>query len=178
MTSISPIHDPAPTCSSLRCLVNAGACSLPSRAAEASRRAGPLAQALVLFALRLLYGGLLAQTGWGKLANLERTTAFFEGLGLPLPALTALLVGGVELLGGVVLVAGFATRLSAAALVTVMGTALATAHAPEAFQSLESFTAQPPYPFLVATVLLAAFGPGPASVDAWRRRRKARTGEG
>lgn len=139
--------------------------------AQAARRIEPHGQAVVLLALRLLYGGLFAQTGWGKLTHLERTAGFFEGLGLPAPEWMAALVGGVELAGGLLLVAGLGTRFAAAALSTVMVTALATAHASEAFASIEKLTEQAPYPFLVATVILLAFGAGSVSVDGWLRRR-------
>jgi len=139
------------------------------------RRIEPFGQGAVLLALRLLYGGQFAQTGWGKLANLDRTTAFFQSLGLPSPGMMATLVGGTELVGGVLLVLGLGTRFAATALTTVMVTALASAHAAEAFESIDSFTEQAPYPFLVATVVLLAFGAGRLSADAlwgwWRSRR-------
>lgn len=138
------------------------------------RRVEPHGQALILLALRLLYGWQFAQTGWGKLVNLERTAGFFEGLGLPVPAAMAALVGGTELAGGVLLLVGGGTRIAAAALSVVMLTALLTAHAAEAFQSVAAFTEQAPYPFLVATLILLAFGAGRLSLDGWLRARAAR----
>ena len=63
-------------------------------------RAEPWVQTAVLLALRLIYGWFFAQAGWGKLANLERTTGFFENLGLPLPALMAGLVATVGIRRG------------------------------------------------------------------------------
>ena len=132
-------------------------------------RAEPWVQTAVLLALRLIYGCFFAQAGWGKLANLERTTGFFENLGLPLPALMAGLVATVEFVGGLLLVAGLGTRWVSAVLAFVMLTAFATAHAEEGFASLSGFTEQAPYPFLVATLVLLAFGAGRASLDGLRR---------
>jgi len=71
----------------------------------------------------------------------------------------AVLVAGTELAGGILLVLGAGARLAALALTTVMLTALATAH-PESLRSLTAFTEQPPYPFLVATLIVLAFGAG------------------
>ncbi|MBI5505173.1 MAG: DoxX family protein [Deltaproteobacteria bacterium] len=148
---------------------------------EAARRAvglvravEPYAQSALLLALRCLYGGLFAQTGWGKLMNFERTTGFFESLGLPAPALMAALVATTELTGGILLALGAGARVAAAALATVMITAFATAHAEEAFASVTAFTEQPPFPFLVATLIVAAFGAGRISIDGWVRARGTR----
>lgn len=136
-----------------------------NRGTAVLRKFEPWGQSAVLLALRLLYGWLFAQTGWGKLMNLERTSGFFENLGLPAPALMARLVGSTELVGGVLLVLGAGTRLTATALSFVMITALWTAHAEEAFANLAALTEQAPYPFLVATILLLVFGAGRLSVD-------------
>ena len=138
------------------------------------RRIEPYGQSVMRLALRVLYGGLFVQTGWGKLMNFDRTAGFFESLGLPAPAFMAALAAGTELAGGVLLAAGAGTRLAAVALATVMVTALATAHGAEAFQSITAFTEQAPYPFLVATLIVLAFGAGRFSVDGWLRSRATR----
>jgi putative oxidoreductase len=173
MSTFTTVHESVPAepraRSPLSSVRAAGSCALARL-----RRAEPYGQSAILLALRLLYGWQLAQTGWGKLVDLERTAGFFEGLGLPAPAALAALVGGTELVGGVLLAAGVGTRLAAAALAVVMLTALLTAHAAEAFQSLSAFTEQAPYPFLVATLILLAFGAGRLSVDGWLVARAAR----
>jgi putative oxidoreductase len=138
------------------------------------RRVEPHGQSAVLLALRLLYGWFFAETGWGKLMNFERTSGFFESLGLPAPAVMAGLVGSTELVGGLLLAAGLGTRFAAASLSVVMVIAMATAHAEEAFASLSAFTEQAPYPFLVATLVLLAFGAGRLSLDDWLRARATR----
>lgn len=138
------------------------------------RKTEPYAQSTLLFGLRLVYGWFFAQAGWGKLMNLERTSGFFESLGLPTPAFMAALVGLTELVGGVLLVAGMGTRLAAATLSVVMLAAYATAHADDALASLTAFTEQAPYPFLVATLVVLAFGAGAVSIDGLLRSRSQR----
>jgi len=135
----------------------------------------------VLLAFRLLYGWQFAQTGWGKLSNLERTTGFFESLGLPAPAIMAVLVGCTEFFGGLFFALGIGSRYVATVLTSVMLTAYLTAHADDAFRSIEAFTEEAPYPFLVATLIVFAFGAGQLSLDRWlfahRQRAKSLTGE-
>ncbi len=147
----------------------------PRRGAPAAvlRWLEPRGQALLLLGLRLVHGWLLAQTGWGKLGHLARTTGFFADLHLPAPALLAALVGGVELLGGVALAVGAGARLAAGAVAAVMVTALLTAHG-GAIHGLGELLEQPPFPFLLATLVVLAFGAGRLSVDGWLRARRRR----
>lgn len=142
------------------------------------RRIEPYGQSVLLLALRLAYGWFFVQAGWGKLANLERTAGFFQGLGLPVPAFLAGLVAVTELAGGILLLVGAKARFAALALSVVMVVALATAHADQAWQSLSAFTKQAPYPFLVAALVVLAFGAGQLSLDGWLRARAARRRHG
>jgi len=139
----------------------------------ARRWLGPLqtvGQSLLLLALRLIYGGQFLLTGHGKLTHLERTTEFFSSLGIPAPGFHAALVGGTEMIGGALLVLGLGTRLAAVPLTISMVVAYLTAHREDAFRSLDDFTSQAPYPFLLACLLLLAFGPGRAALDALVKR--------
>ena len=43
----------------------------------------------LLLVVRLYWGFQMMQTGWGKLHNLAKVTAFFTSLGIPLPAVNA-----------------------------------------------------------------------------------------
>lgn len=152
-----------------------------AKVARLLKAAEPHGQAALLLALRLLFGWQFVLTGWGKLTNLERTAGFFESLGLPAPAFMVGLVGLTELVGGVLLLAGFGARWAAAALAFTMGMAYLTAHAQEGFASLEAFTQQAPFAFLVASLIVLAFGAGAWSLDGGlrrlsSRRRGARTG--
>jgi len=139
------------------------------------RRIEPYGQGVLVLALRLIYGWSFVETGWGKLMHFERTTDFFTGLGLPAPAFMAGAVATTELVGGILLLLGAGTRYVAAALSVVLSVAFLTAHRAEAFQSLSAFTEQAPYPFLVACLVLLAFGAGRLSADRlirmWLERR-------
>lgn len=136
-----------------------------------ARRLEPHGQTAFLLLMRLLYGWFFIQSGFGKWMHFDRTTAFFASLHLPAPAANAALVATFELLGGILVALGAGTRYASAVLSIVLCTAYATAHAEDAFKSLSAFTEQPPFPFLVATLLLLAFGAGRVSVDGWWRAR-------
>jgi putative oxidoreductase len=76
------------------------------------------------FAGRLLIGLPFAMSGVSKLTATSATIEMFRALGLPLPALALAVSIAVELGGGVLLVAGFKTRIVATVLALF---ALATA---------------------------------------------------
>jgi len=139
-----------------------------------ARRIEPHVQSALLLALRLLYGWLLIQTGLGKFTNFQGTTSFFASLGLPAPAFMAALVASTEFGGGILLALGAGARFAGAALTGVMVTALATAHAAEAFESFSSLTEQPPFSYLLVVLVVIVFGAGRFSIDGWLRARAAR----
>lgn len=165
MTSVSTAHDHAPAARPSQPVAVPSRPAAIHKAFTLLRKVEPYGQSALLLGLRLLYGLFFVQAGWGKLVHLERTSGFFESLGLPAPLFTAGLVGVTELLGGVLLAAGIKSRLTAATLSIVMLTAFITAHAEDALSSLTAFTEQAPYPFLLATLAVLAFGAGRLSVD-------------
>jgi putative oxidoreductase len=130
-------------------------------------------QAALLLVLRGVYGWFFIESGWGKLQNLERAAGFFESLDLPLPLITAAVIGATELFGGALLAAGAGTRWAAAALTATMIGAYATAHVDEAFESLTAFTEAAPFTYLLASLVVLAFGAGAFSFDGWRRNRSS-----
>lgn len=148
--------------------------SLLYRAIRRLERMTVAAQSLLLLALRLIYGGQFVMTGYGKLQHHQSVTTFFSDLGIPAPGFNAALVGTTEMMGGALLVLGLGARLAALPLIISMGVAYLTAHADEAFQSLQAFTEQAPYQFLLASLILLAFGAGGVSGDALIRRRVCR----
>ena len=71
--------------------------------------------------LRLILAPVLIQAGWQKAMAFEGTVSWFgDSLGLPLPELMAFLAIAAELGGGVMLLAGLATRLVAVPLMVTM----------------------------------------------------------
>jgi len=125
-------------------------------------------QSPLLLIIRLFWGWQFAQTGWGKLMHLDKTTQFFASLHLPAPQVNAAAAGATECLGGLLLMLGLCSRGGAFALTVVMAVAYATAdkealHA--IFTDPDKFTGATPFLFLFAAVIVLAFGPGVFSLD-------------
>src|SRR5213594_796546 len=72
---------------------------------------GNALQSPLLLVIRLHWGWQLFLTGKGKLLNLDRTAGFFANLHIPMPKLNALLAGGTECFGGLLLILGLGARL-------------------------------------------------------------------
>ena len=138
-------------------------------ARRASRAAEPLAPLLT----RLVLGHAFFLTGLGKLRNLDRTTDFFASIGLPLPGANAVLVGALELVGGVCLVLGLGTRIFAALLAGTLAVALLTADRTAFLDALPGGQALDvaAFAFLLFLVWLVAAGAGPLSADRALARR-------
>jgi putative oxidoreductase len=116
------------------------------------------------FAGRLLIGLPFAMSGLGKLGAYGLTTGMIGAAGLPLPPLAFAVAVAVELGGSILLIAGFRTRLVAAALVLF---SLATA---VSFHS--NFADQNQMIHFLKNVMIAggllqiaAFGAGALSID-------------
>ncbi len=131
-------------------------------------------QSPLLLVIRLYWGISFAQTGWGKLTNLERTAGYFGELGIPMPKLNALMAGATECGGGLLLALGLLARPATVPLIGTMVVAYITADR-EALLALGSdpdkFVTAAPFLFLYASLLVLAFGPGKFSVDALLTRR-------
>lgn len=141
---------------------------------NALAKLGGWLQAPLLLVVRLYWGWSFAQTGWGKLTHLDRTTEFFASLGLPAAKLNAIAAGTTECAGGVLLALGLLTRFASPALIAVMAMAYYTADHEALvgiFRDPDKFTGADPFLFLFAAVIVFAFGPGRLSLDAgWRKR--------
>lgn len=132
-----------------------------------------------LLVIRLYWGWSFFQTGWGKLMTHDQVTEFFTSLGIPLPGLNAWMAGATECFGGLLLLVGLASRLTAIPLIVTMIVAYLTADAEAVraiFSEPDKFTAADPFLFLLAAVLVFVFGPGAISLDrfiAWQLARRA-----
>jgi len=125
-------------------------------------------QSPLLLVIRLYWGWSFAQTGWGKLTHLEKATAFFESLSIPLPKLNAIAAGCAETGGGILLALGLFARPVCLPLIFIMILAYATADS-EALHAItrdpDKFVTAVPFLFLYAAVIVLAFGPGRLSLD-------------
>jgi len=74
----------------------------------------------VILVGRILLSILFILAGFGKLTAIAGTAGFFGSLGLPAPTVTAVIVGLIELLGGLSILVGFKTRIAAIVLAQMM----------------------------------------------------------
>jgi putative oxidoreductase len=64
-----------------------------------------------IFVVRVITGLLFAVHGWQKFAGgIAGVTGFFAKIGIPIPGVMAPFVAGLELIGGLMLIVGLATR--------------------------------------------------------------------
>jgi putative oxidoreductase len=123
-------------------------------------------EGIVLLVARLTVGVLFVSTGWGKVHNIEKVAGYFHELGIPAPGFNAVLAGYSELICGALLVIGLLTRLATVPLIITMIVAILTAkhgdvhNLPDLFGLVE-------WTYIAILLLIAVFGPGLASVDAF-----------
>jgi putative oxidoreductase len=123
---------------------------------------------LVLLVLRLVWGWQFLTTGLGKLQNHARVTEFFTSLGIPAPGANAWFVGGLEMVGGALLLLGLFSRPVALLLTGNMLVAYLTADRPAflgVFHDLDAFLRADPFWFLFVSVVVLTLGPGGISLD-------------
>jgi putative oxidoreductase len=136
---------------------------------------GSTLQSLLLLYLRLTWGHQLLLTGLAKLHDITQTVTLFTKLNIPSPDFHAYEVGWIETIGGACLILGFASRIITIPLIFLMIAALGLVHT-EALVNLKFITtphlllAQEPYPYLLTSLFVFAFGPGRISLDAWIKR--------
>jgi Predicted membrane protein len=135
--------------------------------------------------LRIVVGYGFLWHGYAKLGRgPELFAATLHTLGVPLPLLFAWLTTAVELVGGIAILAGAFVAWVSAPLAIVLVTALLTVHLPYGFPSVRLAEVSAsgikfgPVGYEVVLLYLGALGavafggPGPLSVDHWRRHRR------
>lgn len=122
-----------------------------------------------LFA-RFVVGWEFIWTGWGKLTHLPLVTENFAGWGIPYPELLAPFVSGVEFFGGIFLLLGLLTRISAGALGVVMIVAVRSAQWDQV-DSLETLVGFDEVIYLAIFLWLAIAGPGSIAIDRLLQKR-------
>jgi len=129
-----------------------------------------------LFA-RITVGWVFLLSGWGKLHNLPQVTENFIGWGIPFPHFFTPLTSGIEFFGGLFLLLGLFTRISAGALGVTMIVAIKSAKWADV-DSLETFLGFDETEYLALFLWLAIAGAGSVSLDyllqGWYDRRGSR----
>jgi putative oxidoreductase len=119
---------------------------------------------------RLTIGVAFIESGWGKVNNLDKVTAFFTELGIPAPAFQATFVSWVELVCGTLVLIGLATRLAAVPLICTMIVALITAKA-EDIGGVGDLVGLIEFTYIALLAWLVVAGPGLLSLDHLIARR-------
>jgi len=126
-----------------------------------------------LFA-RVVVGWVFMWTGWGKLMNLPQVTENFVSWGIPFPQILTPLTSGIEFFGGLFLILGLLTRISAGALGVVMIVAIKSAKWGDV-DSLETLLGFEETTYLAVFLWLAIAGAGVVSLDHWLQRQFGRS---
>ena len=129
------------------------------------RVAGHLTWLAPLFA-RITVGWVFLWSGWGKLNDLPTVIENFVGWHIPAAHVLAPFVSGAEFFGGLFLLAGFMTRISAGALGITMIVAIRSAKWADV-DSLETLLGFDEFEYLALFLWLAIAGAGAVSVDHW-----------
>jgi putative oxidoreductase len=122
------------------------------------------ANGAVLVLARLLISSLFLVAGFGKLTDIAGTAGWFGSIGFPAPTAVAVLVGLLELVGGLAILAGFKTRIAAIALAVFTIAATLIAHTDLADQ-VQMLMFLKNLSITGGLLVLATFGPGSLSVD-------------
>src|SRR3954462_7014496 len=121
--------------------------------------------------MRLFVGYFFVETGWGKIHDLATFTERFREWGIPMPAFNAALSGYTEFLGGLLIMAGLATRLICVPMFINMLVAIVTVKLKKVASVGDFVEIDEPLYALVFLWLIFS-GPGKVSLD-WLLRRKA-----
>jgi putative oxidoreductase len=124
---------------------------------------------------RITVGWVFLWSGWGKLNNLPQITENFISWGIPLPHILTPFVSGVEFFGGIFLLLGLLSRISAGALAVTMIVAIKSAKWDEV-DSLETLLGFDESAYFALFTWLAIAGAGKLSLDHLLLRWLERSG--
>jgi putative oxidoreductase len=129
-------------------------------------QSGSTASAAILVG-RILLAAMFVLAGFAKLTDIAGTAGWFGSIGLPAPTIVAVLVGLLELIGGLAIVVGFQTRIAALAIAAFTIGASLLAHLNLADMTQFLFF-QKNFAIVGGLLVLAAVGAGSYSLDARR----------
>src|ERR1700735_155397 len=137
--------------------------------------------------IRLLAGGVFFWEGILKFVYPNQGVGRFTKLGIPMPELTANFVGGLEIVGGILLIAGLFTRVIAIPFIVEMVVAILTTKIalylgtsplplPPALPKVGFWAVmhetRSDYAQILTSIFLLVVGPGSWFLDALLRRRR------
>lgn len=127
-------------------------------------RMQPKLEFLPALITRLVIGWVFIESGWGKLTHLDKVVEFFGSLGIPFASIQAPFVAGVELVAGLLVLVGLATRFASVPLIGVMIVAIITAKAGD-IEGLGSLFGLSEALYIVLLLWLVIRGAGKVSLD-------------
>jgi putative oxidoreductase len=116
---------------------------------------------------RILLSIIFILSGFSKLTALGGTAGYFGSLGIPAPMVVAVLVGLLELLGGLAVLIGFRTREASYALALFTIASAFVAHL-DWFDMMQMINFQKNLAMAGGFLVLGSYGAGSLSVDARR----------
>ena len=129
--------------------------------------AGTANASVAILAGRVLLSILFILAGFSKLTAIAGTAQWFASIGLPMPTVTAVVSGLIELLGGLAILVGFKTRIAAIVLAVFTLAATAVAHL-DFSQAGNALMLQKNLGLTGGLLLLAVLGAGAWSIDVRR----------
>lgn len=122
---------------------------------------GPKSQACGLTVLRVVVGVVFLMHGYQKLFKMgfHGVAGMLGHMGIPMPLVFAVIVTLVEFVGGILLIAGVAVRISASLIAVDMAVALLKVHLPHGFFA-QTGGVELPLTLLGAAICLAIAGGG------------------
>jgi len=141
--------------------------------------------------LRLIVGYGFVEHGYAKLVRgPEHFAAILHAMAMPFPDLLSSATVAVEIIGGLMILAGALVPLASVPMIVVLLVAIVTVHLPNGFSSIKllSYDAkgahfgQPGYEtdllYLAGLVALSIAGTGPLSLDQYLRSKLRGSGPG
>jgi putative oxidoreductase len=123
------------------------------------RRLLPLNLDAALLILRVVLAIIMLYHGWPKLTNLGGTIEGFTGMGIPVPALSAIFATLAEVGGGLLLLVGALTDIAGLLVAIDMLGAITFVHAKKGFLASEGGI-EFPLALLAMALAIALAGPG------------------
>lgn len=140
-----------------------------SRGHSSSGGFGRFCQSILLLLIRIYFFWQLFKLGLAKLQNIGNVVGYFTKLGIPYPDISAYVVGGTECFGGLLILAGLASRLAAIPVTFAMAVAYWVGDNDAVLNIWghpDKFVKAAPFPFFLAALIILCFGPGWFSLDA------------
>jgi putative oxidoreductase len=119
---------------------------------------------LALLLIRLYFGYFWAETGWGKIHNLDSFSQRFVGWGIPYPHFSAALSGYTEWIGGMLIMTGLLTRLVSIPMMINMLVAIVKVKL-KSVTGIDDFVEMDEALYMLIFFWLMMAGPGRMSLD-------------